>query len=92
MFRFTIRELVLLTLVVAMGAGSWVDRQRLLSQVRSERELRDRSDNVLAKIGLNLDPDSPPETDRYFVPFDLRDRSATRSQATCWRTGNNDGA
>ena len=29
MFRFTIRELVLLTLVVAMGAGWWLDRSRL---------------------------------------------------------------
>ena len=26
MFRFTIRELVLLTLVVALGVGWWVDR------------------------------------------------------------------
>ena len=29
MFRFTIRELVLLTLVVAMGVGWWLDRSRL---------------------------------------------------------------
>jgi hypothetical protein len=29
MFRFTIRELVLLTLVVAMGVGWWLDRTRL---------------------------------------------------------------
>src|SRR5262245_48536573 len=29
MFRFTIRELVLLTLVVAMGVGWWMDRRRL---------------------------------------------------------------
>jgi hypothetical protein len=29
MFRFTIRELVLVTLVVAMGVGYFVDRQRL---------------------------------------------------------------
>jgi hypothetical protein len=28
MFRFTIRELVLLTLVVAMGVGWWVERRR----------------------------------------------------------------
>jgi hypothetical protein len=28
MFRFTIRELVLLTLVVAMGVGWWMDRAR----------------------------------------------------------------
>jgi hypothetical protein len=29
MFRFTIRELVLLTLVAAIGVGWWLDRQRL---------------------------------------------------------------
>jgi uncharacterized protein (DUF3820 family) len=29
MFRFTIRELVLLTLVVAMGVGWWLDRSAL---------------------------------------------------------------
>jgi hypothetical protein len=29
MFRFTIRELVLLTLVVAMGVGWWLDRSRI---------------------------------------------------------------
>jgi len=28
MFRFTIRELVLLTLVVAMGVAWWIDRTR----------------------------------------------------------------
>jgi len=33
MFRFTIRELVLLTLVVAMGVGWWVDRSKLATQV-----------------------------------------------------------
>jgi hypothetical protein len=32
MFRFTIRELVLLTLVVAMGVGWWVDRSRIAIQ------------------------------------------------------------
>jgi hypothetical protein len=29
MFRFTIRELVLLTLVVAMGVGWWIDHTHL---------------------------------------------------------------
>jgi len=29
MFHFTIRELVLVTLVVAMGVGWWLDRSRL---------------------------------------------------------------
>jgi hypothetical protein len=35
MFRFTIRDLVLLTLVVALGVGWWMDRSRLAS--RAER-------------------------------------------------------
>jgi hypothetical protein len=30
MFRFTIRELVLLTLVMAMGVGWWIDRSRVV--------------------------------------------------------------
>jgi hypothetical protein len=29
MFRFTIRELALLTLVVGLGVGWWIDRSRL---------------------------------------------------------------
>ena len=35
MFRFTIRELVLLTLVVAMGVAWWVDRTRLAAALDS---------------------------------------------------------
>jgi hypothetical protein len=38
MFRFTIRELVLLTLVVAMGVGWWIDRSRLREQNRTLRD------------------------------------------------------
>jgi hypothetical protein len=34
MFRFTIRELVLLTLVVAISIGWWVDRGRMSNEVR----------------------------------------------------------
>ena len=33
MFRFTIRELVLLTVIVAMGVGWWLDHRRLLAIV-----------------------------------------------------------
>ena len=33
MFRFTIRELVLLTLVVAMGVAWWVDRTQLTERI-----------------------------------------------------------
>jgi len=38
MFRFTICELVLLTLVVAMGVGWWIDHRE---QVRQRKELTD---------------------------------------------------
>ena len=41
MFRFTIRELVLLTLVVAMGVAWWVDRRRLAQQVSTLEIHRD---------------------------------------------------
>jgi len=34
MFRFTIRELVLLTLVVAMGVAWWLDRSQMERQIR----------------------------------------------------------
>ena len=33
MFRFTIRELVLLTLVVALAVGWWLDHSRLASNL-----------------------------------------------------------
>jgi hypothetical protein len=42
MFRFTIRELVLLTLVVAIGVAWWLDRARRLvehEQLREEIQL-----------------------------------------------------
>src|SRR5262245_27952455 len=34
MFRFTIRELLLVTLIAALGVGWWVDRRSLVSQLR----------------------------------------------------------
>jgi hypothetical protein len=39
MFRFTNRELVLLTLVVAMGVGWWLDRTRLAESLAYARAL-----------------------------------------------------
>jgi len=40
MFRFTIRELVLLTLVVAMGVGWWIDRRQLAVPAADYRRLK----------------------------------------------------
>src|SRR4029453_13842663 len=33
MFRFTIRDLVLLTLIVALGVGWWIDRRRMAASL-----------------------------------------------------------
>jgi len=41
MFRFTIRELVLLTLVVAMGVAWWIDQSRYSHSWLKFRELTD---------------------------------------------------
>ena len=38
MLRFSIRELLLLTLVIALSIGWWIDRRRLLVEVKSLRE------------------------------------------------------
>jgi hypothetical protein len=44
MFRFTIRELVLLTLVVALGVGWWIDRSQVASAKRAfENDARSMS-------------------------------------------------
>jgi len=50
MLRFTIRELVLVTLVVAMGVGWWLDRSVLMWRheqlITSMAGLRDRLDEA----------------------------------------------
>ena len=40
MYRFTIRELVLLTIVVAMGVGWWMDRCQLAVPAADYRRLK----------------------------------------------------
>jgi hypothetical protein len=41
MFRFTIRELVLLTLIVAMGVGWWLDHRTLAPDAELHRRQRE---------------------------------------------------
>lgn len=41
MFRFTIRELVLLTIIVAMGVGWWLDHRSLAPDAELHRRLRE---------------------------------------------------
>src|SRR5688572_13772409 len=52
MFRFTIRELVLLTLVVAMGVGWWIDRRLITRQQQKQKEyVRDLEQLVQNQFG-----------------------------------------
>jgi len=61
MFRFTIRELVLLTLVVAIGIGWWLDRQSLsLTVSEQRRELAYRAFILKDKYPQWNKPDSIP--------------------------------
>jgi len=71
MFRFTIRELVLLTLVVAMGVGWWLDHRRLIQAQRAtesvfgevvrsrEAALRAQIDAMEAVIRASADAQRP---------------------------------
>jgi len=54
MFRFTIRELVLLTLVVALGVGWWLDHRRVVPlQKRCDRlvKLAEATVGVFRRLG-----------------------------------------
>ncbi|HUE74980.1 MAG TPA: hypothetical protein VMP01_29200 [Pirellulaceae bacterium] len=48
MFRFTIRDLLWLTVVAALGVGWWVDRSRLAQRI----------EELTPSLDLHFDPDS----------------------------------
>ena len=50
MFRFTIRELVLLTLVVAMGLGLWIARSEAAALRNEAADLRADRDTLQQAI------------------------------------------
>ena len=69
MFRFTIRELVLLTLVVAMGVGWWIDRNRLQARWSNRIdvlrvEIRDRGWELFDWGDGNYHIEYPPHPSR----------------------------
>jgi len=85
MFRFTIRELVLLTVIVGMGLGWWVHVRRLQGErVQLQRDLLTQADfvgqffSVLTKLGCEIPADSDPRCavggpyTRVFVPDNLQ--------------------
>jgi hypothetical protein len=46
MFRFSIRELLLLTLVFALVAGWWIDRRTLLGRVAESAVWKQRAEAI----------------------------------------------
>ena len=56
MFKFTIRELLLLTVIVAMGVGWWIDRSQAAS-----REQYWRTAAVMYAFDLATATDKPVE-------------------------------
>ena len=68
--RFTIRDLFLVTMILAMGLGWWVDRSQLIwSEAQTAKSLRDRLDkadpgwqdrSVPTNHGLTVKPQLPP--------------------------------
>jgi len=53
MFRFTIRDVLWLTVVVAMAVGWWIDRDRTWRQSESSRQVVDR----FQKLGVDPEQD-----------------------------------
>ena len=49
MFRFSIRELFLVTMIVALAVGWWVDRQSLVLRIR-DYEARDKMIEAQGKM------------------------------------------
>ena len=55
MFRFTIRDVLWLTVVVALGASWWLDRRELLRDVRAAWEMiravqQDQNDRAAREV------------------------------------------
>jgi hypothetical protein len=64
MFRFTIRDLVWLTVVVAMGAGWWVDHRHLAPDAEMHRgqleRLAEYVERMKLESGQSLSNQEPP--------------------------------
>jgi hypothetical protein len=85
MFRFTLREMLLLTVIAAVGLGWWVHVRRLNSEARKvQSDLLTQADyvsqffSVLTRLGCEIPQDSDPRCangvpyTRVFVPQKLQ--------------------
>ena len=77
MFRFTIRELILLTVIVAMGAAWWVDRRtatktqdEMRSALQRDRMELHRKDAMLHQVESYLN-DYNPQREQLKETLDL---------------------
>jgi hypothetical protein len=93
--RFTIRDLIWLTVLVAMGLGWWLHAQRSASEKRQlQRDLLCQADfvdqfvSVLTQLGCEIPPDSDPRCanggpyTRIFVPIELQNYFTSRGKST----------
>ena len=94
MLRFTIRELVLLVALVAMGLGWWVhvrrlqaDARRVQSDLLYQADLVDTFAHFVRGLGCEIPPDSDPRCaaggpyTRIFVSDDLQAWFRSRGQS-----------
>ena len=74
MFRFTIRELVLLTLVVALGMGWWLDHRIVAARNDSLWSHMLRKDHALTRISLEIDRETAVEITKILQEEDEASR------------------
>jgi hypothetical protein len=72
--RFTIRDLLWLMVVIAIGAAWWVDRSQIVDELARERKSGRQVLNALSKLGFAINPETNREVLQFTVPDDLRDR------------------
>jgi hypothetical protein len=70
MFKFTIRDLLLLTLVASMGFGWWLDRVRLTHQRAKSEEKATLAVVMVESLLETLDTRAPGwrEAERHYYP------------------------
>lgn len=78
MLRFTIRELVLLTLVVAMGVGWWLDRSQLAIPFADYRRLKAEEGEQLKRRAEFY---KAPKAVLYTPPSGDERRGSSRTQS-----------
>jgi hypothetical protein len=93
--RFTIRDLIWLSILVAVGLGWWLHAQRATAEKRQlQRDLLCQADfvdqfiSVVKNLGCEIPPDSDPRCaaggpyTRIFVSKDLQDFFISQGKST----------